>query len=241
MSFTHVAPLVPTFPLRMRNTEIFTVLYRTDREAIAQFVPEQLEPTGDRALVHLYRMHDADWFGEYGESAVQIPVRHPASATEGAYSPLLFVESDGAVAAGREIYGQPKKAGRIELAPDGDLLVGRLWRNGIDVVTATMPYKQQAADAADLDALGFGTNINLKLVPGVGGGAAVRELTAREFDDVEVHEVWRGAGTLELRPNAQAPVHLLPVRSVEAAYHWRASFTLVYGRVLESLGPVPGT
>jgi acetoacetate decarboxylase len=237
---THVAPLVPTFPLRMRNTEILTVAYRSTAEAIARFLPPQLAATGERVLVHLYRMHDADWFGSYGESAVQIPVRHGASGTEGAYSPLLYVESDGAVAAGREIYGQPKKGGRIELAPDGDLLVGRVWRNGIDVVTATMPYKQRRAERADLDALGFRTNINLKVIPAVdGSGDAVRELTAREFADVEVHELWGGSGTLELRPNAQAPVHLLPVLSVDAAYHWRASFTLVYGRVLESL--VPGS
>jgi acetoacetate decarboxylase len=228
-----IAPLVPTFPLRMRNTEILTVAYRTTGDAVARFLPPQLEPLASRVIVHLYRMHDADWFGSYGESAVQIPVRHAAG--EGAFSPLLFVESDGAVAAGREIYGQPKKGGTIELGPDGDLLVGRLRRNGIDVVTATMPYKQQAADVSELEALGFRTNINLKVIPAVGGGDAIRQLTAREFEDVVVHEVWRGPGTVELRPNAQAPVHLLPVVEVEAAFHWRVDFTLTYGRVLEDL------
>ncbi len=229
-----IAPLVPTFPLRMRNTEILTVAYRTTDEAVAGFMPPQLEPLAPRVIVHLYRMHDADWFGSYGESAVQIPVRH--AAAEGVFSPLLFVESDGAVAAGREIYGQPKKGGEIELGPDGDLLVGRLRRNGIDVVTATMPYKQQAAESAELDALGFRTNINLKVIPAVdGSGDAVRQLTAREFDDVVVHEVWKGPGTIELRANAQAPVYLLPVVEVEAAFHWRVDFTLTYGRVLEDL------
>jgi acetoacetate decarboxylase len=231
-----IAPLVPTFPLRMRNTEILTVAYRTTDEAVARFMPPQLEPLAPRVIVHLYRMHDADWFGSYGESAFQIPVRHAASGTDGVYSPLLFVESDGGVAAGREIYGQPKKGGEIELGPDGDLLVGRLRRNGIDVVTATMPYKQQPAAREELDALGFGTNINLKTIPAVdGSGYAVRELTAREFEDVVVHEVWRGQGTVELRPNAQAPAYLLPVVEVEAAFHWRVDFTLPYGRVLEDL------
>ena len=231
------APLVPSFPLRMRNTEILTVVYRSDPAAIERFLPAQLDATSDLVLVHLYRMHDADWFGAYGESSIQIPVRHGASGTEGAYSPLLFVESDGAVAAGREIYGQPKKGGRIEIGPDGDLLVGRLWRNGIDVVTATMPYKQVEGTADDLERHArFRTNINLKAIPAVdGSGAAVRELTARTLDDVTVHEVWRGPGTLELRPNAQAPVHLLPVREVVEAFHWRVDFTLVYGQVLETL------
>jgi acetoacetate decarboxylase len=229
------APLVPTFPLRMRNTEILTVSYRTTPEAVAAFLPPQLESLAPRVIVHLYRMHDADWFGRYGESAIQLPVRHGSSGTVGAYSPLLFVESDGAVAAGREIYGQPKKGGTIELGPDGDLLVGRVRRNGIDVVTATMPYKQRPGTPSDLEALGFGTNINLKTIASVEGGDAVRQLTAREFADVTIHEVWQGPGTVELRPNAQAPVHLLPVVEVETAFHWRVDFTLVYGRVLEDL------
>ena len=231
------APLVPRLPLRMRNTEIFTLFYATDRNAVERMVPAPLSVTADVVLVHLYRMHDADWFGSYGESAIQIPVRHPASGTEGAYSPLLFVESDGAVAAGREIYGQPKKAGTIEIGPHGDLLVGRLRRNEIDVLTATMPYKQVAATPDDLERhAGFRTNINLKALPAVdGSGAAVRELTARTLADVVIHQAWRGPGTVELRPNAQAPVHLLPVREVVEAFHWFADFTLVYGTVLESL------
>lgn len=229
------APLVPRFPLRMRNTEILTVVYRTASGAAPRLVPDRLEATSDLVLVHLYRMHDADWFGAYGESAVQIPTRHPASGTEGAYSPFLFAESDGAVAAGREIYGQPKKAGGIELAADGDLLVGRVWRNGIDVLTATTPYKQVAATPEDLERHApFHTNLNLKAIPAAdGSGAAVREITARTLADVVVHEVWKGPGTVELRPNAQAPLHLLPVEEVLEAFHWRADFTLVYGRVLE--------
>lgn len=231
------APLVPRFPLRMRNTEILTVIYRSDRAAIEGFLPKQLELTADLVLVHIYRMHDADWFGAYGESAVQVPVRHGASGTAGAYSPLLFVESDGAVAAGREIYGQPKKEGKIELRAVGDLFVGRVSRNGIDIVTATMPYKQQAGASDDLERYAqFRTNINLKIIPAIDGStAAVRELTARAFEDVVFHEVWRGPGTVELRPNAQAPVHLLPVREVVEAFYWRVDFTLVYGHVLETL------
>jgi acetoacetate decarboxylase len=231
------APLVPRLPLRMRNTEILTVVYRTEPAAADRMVPAPLELLGDLMLVHLYRMHDADWFGRYGESAIQIPVRHPASGTDGAYSPLLFVESDAAVAAGREIYGQPKKSGTIEILPDGDLLVGRLRRNGIDILTATTPYKQTPGTADDLERhAAFRTNVNLKVIPATdGSGAAVRELTARTLADVVVHEVWRGPGTLELRPNAQAPVHLLPVLEVVEAFHWVADFTLVYGEVLEDL------
>lgn len=232
----HGAPLVPTFPLQMRNTEILTVVYRTRADAVDALVPQPLRSTSDLVAVHLYRMHDADWFGVYGESAVHLPVEHEASGTRGVLSPFLFVEGDGPIAAGREIYGQPKKGGEVELGPNGDLLVGRLRRNGIDVLTATMPWKQRRGDADSLtEHIDFRTNINLKVIADVAGGAALRQITARSFADVTVHEVWTGAGTLELRPNAQAPLHMLPVEDVLAAYHWRVDFTLVDGVVLETL------
>jgi hypothetical protein len=40
------------------------------------------------------------------------------------------------------------------------------------------------------------------------------------------------ASTLELRPNAQAPVHRLPVREMLDGVWWRADFTLVEGQVV---------
>jgi acetoacetate decarboxylase len=230
------APLVPRFPLRMRDTEILTLVYRTDREAADALLPAPLELLGDLVLVHLYRMHDTDVFGAYGESAVHIPARHAATGTDGAYSPFLFVEHDGAIAAGREIYGQPKKHGEIAIESEEGRVVGRLSRDGEEVLRARAAT-DAPAEPDDLHAHGsFRTNFNLKVVPAVdGSGAAIRQLTAREFADVDVHEVRRGPAEVEIRPHELAPLHLLPVRDVVEAFHWRVSFTLVYGRVLEDL------
>jgi acetoacetate decarboxylase len=151
----------------------------------------------------------------------------------GAYSPYLYLGSAGAVAVGREVYGQPKKDGSPRLELRDDLLVGTVARNGIDVITATMAYKQQRGDLAALTSYGdFRTNINLKLVPHVDGAPAIRQLTARVLQDVRVHECWRGPATVELRPNAQAPVYRLPVLEVLEGFHWRVSFVLPFGEVV---------
>jgi acetoacetate decarboxylase len=235
LKYLDLSPAVPALPFRMRDAEIFTVAYTSNPDSIAAFVPEELEPLGDRVLLHFYRIHDAGPYGSYSECSVQLPVRHDRSGTVGAFSPILLLGSDGAIATGRELFGQRKKAATVTLAPDGDLLVARVQRNGIDVVTATMPCRQAPSTPAALQELSFGTNINLKIIPAVdGSGDAVRELTARDFTDVDIHEVWEGFGTVELRPNAQAPLHLLPVRDVMRALYWRADFTANFGRVLES-------
>ena len=226
------APLVPPLPIRLRRTEILTIVHRTDRKAADRLIPAPLELAGDLCVVHVYRMHDAEWFGVYCESAWQIPVRMP-DGTAAVYSPFLVLESDGAVAAGREAYGQPKKAGQVSLEPNGDLLVGRVARNGIEIATATMCWKQTPGTGGQLEALvaGSGVNVNLRLRQEEGDTFS-RELVARDFTDVVEHEAWTGPGTLELRANAQAPVYLLPVREVVLALHRVVDLTLAPGRVV---------
>ena len=226
-------PLVPRFPMEMRNTEILTAFYRTDLDCSRRLIPAPLEVVSDLVIVHIYHMNDSDWFGNYYESAVQIPVRLAGTGIVGAYSPYLYLGSDGAVAAGREIYGQPKKGGNPHLEVREDLFVGTVARNGIDVITVTLPYKQQIAQLEELTKYGdFRTNINLKVIPNIDGSDAIRQLTARTFANLRVHECWRGAVTVELRPNAQAPVYRLPVRDMVEGFYWRADFVLPFGQVI---------
>jgi acetoacetate decarboxylase len=151
----------------------------------------------------------------------------------GAYSPYLFLSSDIGVAHGREVHGQPKKGGEPSLEARGDLFVGRVTHNGIDVVTGTMAYKQRRASLSALsERMDFTLNLNLKAVNHIDGRPAIRQLTSRRLADVRVHECWSGPCTVELRPNAQAPVHRLPVVEMLDGFYWRADFTLVAGQVI---------
>ncbi len=231
-STPHGAPLVPVLPIRMRRTEILSVVYHCSADALDPFIPEPLELADELCIVHVYWMHDAEWFGVYGESAFQIPVRLPDGA-RAVYSPYLVLGSDGAVAAGRELYGQPKKHGAVTLAPDGDLLVGRVSRNGIDIVTATICFKQQPAPPDALEQLvpGNALNVNLRVLPDRDGGFE-RVLLTRRFEDVVVHESWTGPSTVELRPNAQVPVYRFAVGEIALGLHRMVDLTLPAASVI---------
>ena len=225
------APMVPPFPFEFRNAEILTVYWRTDPGAMAFLLPPPLEPVGDVACVHIYRMNDTDWIGPYSEANVMFAAR--LGDRVGAYSPYLVLSSDIGVAHGREVHGQPKKLGQPGLAFRGDLIVGQVERNGIDVITATMPYKQHRIGTQELKPhFDFATNINLKAVDHIDGRPAIRQLTSRRLDNVRVHEAWTGPATVELRPNAQLPVFRLPVVEPLEGIFWRADFTLVAGEII---------
>ena len=124
-----------------------------------------------------------------------------------------------------------KSWARPSLEMRGDLIVGRVERNGIDVITGTMAYKQKVA--GDMKPFfDFATNLNLKAVDHIDGTPAIRQITSRKLADVVVHEAWEGPCTVELRANAQLPVFRLPVLEPLLGIYWRADFTLVPGEII---------
>lgn len=225
------APTVPAFPFTFRNAEVMTLAWRSDKDAIQRILPPPLEAASDVVLAHIYKMNDTEWLGPYFESNVMVGCRYKDTA--GGYSPYLFLSSDGGVVHGREVHGQPKKLGRPNLEARGDAWVGTIERNGIDVLTGTMAYKQQRSGIERLaEYFDFALNINLKAINHIDGTPAIRQLTARRLGSLTVHECWSGPCTVELRPNVQAPVYRLPVREMLEGFWWRADFTLVAGHVL---------
>ena len=226
------APTVPPYPFQFRNVEVLTLVWRTTEAAVARLLPPPLEPTSDVVMTHIYKMNDTDWLGSYGESNVSIGCKLSGSVS-GSYSPYLVLSSDAGVAHGRELHGQPKKWGEPRLELRGDLMVGTVTRNGIDVLTGTLAYKQRRDTLDSLTRhFDFAENINLKVIDHIDTRPAIRQLTARRLSEVTVHECWSGPCTVELRPNAQLPVHRLPVTEMLDGFAWRCDFTLVPGRIV---------
>jgi acetoacetate decarboxylase len=228
------APPYPAFPIEFRDVTILTVYWRTTPDAIASVLPRPLRPTIPVVAAQIYTMPDVEGIGRANECNVMVAAAlgDPATVT-GGFSTLLVLDSDAGVAHGREVHGQPKKLGSPSLKVEGDLVVGRVARNDIDILTATTPFRRERStieamrgyfDAAE--------NLNYKVLPNIDGTAAVRQITARRLKNIKVHECWIGPCSVELRPNVQAPVWQLPVVEPLAGFYWRADFTLEPGRVV---------
>jgi acetoacetate decarboxylase len=184
-------------------------------------------------MVHIYNMNDTDWMGAFNESNIMIGCRMERSDVAGGYSPYLFLNSAIGISHGREIQGQPKKYGRPNIEFRDDLIVGTVHRNGLDIFTGTLAYKQNRGKLPSPDEyFDFSTNINLKVIDHIDGHPALRQLTSRKITDLTVHECWSGPCTVELRPNAQAPLYRLPVVEMLTGFYWRADFTLVQGEIV---------
>ena len=198
--------------------QICTLVYRTDPDAISALLPEPLVSTGAKVMIHYYQMNDTNWLGAFNEVNVIVGAELPGKAV-GAHSPYLFLSSDFGVAHGREVHGQPKKLGQPKIEFRGDLIVACLERNGIDCVTGTMPYKHSRGDISELAGVfPFATDLNLKALDHIDGTPAIRQRTSRKLSALAVKEFWRDPCAVELRPNARAPVHRLPVHEMLDGY-----------------------
>jgi acetoacetate decarboxylase len=235
------SPPYPRGPYRFIPRGYFIVTYASDPEAIRDALPEPLEPDGSGTVLYEFiRMPDSAGFGDYTESGVVIPARLDGEPVN--FTAQMYLDDEPPIAGGREIWGFPKKHGNPRLAIVHDTLTGTLDYAGVQVALGTMSYKHQhllydvagrkACSSASLVEKMSRTQVNLKIIPGVDGRAAIAQLVGYNLEDIQVKGGWSGPARLHLVPHVNAPVADLPARRVLGGLHFIADLTLPYGRVL---------
>ena len=91
------------------------------------------------------RMPDSNGFGDYTESGQVIPVSF--RGRKGSYTHCMFLNDEGPIAGGRELWGFPKKLAQPTLRTEIDTLVGTLDYGPLRIATGTMGYKHREAES----------------------------------------------------------------------------------------------
>src|SRR3974390_1637064 len=224
------SPAYPPGPYRFVNREYLIITYRTDAAKLRAVVPEPLELDEREALVkyEFIRMPDSNGFGDYTESGQVIPVSF--RGRRGGYTHCMFLNDEGRIAGGRELWGFPKKLAQPTLRTEIDTLVGTLDYGPLRVATGTMGYKHRAADLAQVKASLAAPNFLLKIIPHVDGTPRICELVEYHLEDIVLKGAWSGPAALSLIPHALAPVAELPVLEIVSAVHILADLTLGLGK-----------
>jgi acetoacetate decarboxylase len=224
------SPAYPRGPYRFVDREFLIVTYRTDRRALEAVVPEPLRVEEPLVKYEFIRMPDSTGFGDYTESGQVIPVEF--DGRRGGYTHSMFLNDEGPIAGGRELWGFPKKLASPALRTDVDTIVGTLDYGSVRVATATMGYKHRPAVRDALAQALAAPNFLLKIIPHVDGSARICELVEYHLQDVEVKGAWTGPATISLTPHALAPVADLPVLEIVSSLHFICDLTLGLGRVV---------
>lgn len=224
-------PSYPRGPYRFVSREFFIVTFRTDPAALEALVPEPLTlPKDPLAKFEVIRMPDSQGFGSYTESGIVIPVEYQGKP--GGFCAFMFLDDDPPIAAGREIWGFPKKYAHPSLSVVKETLTGHLHYGDTMVATSTMAYKYHPLDPAVVEASMSGDNYNLKIIPSVSGGQDVVQLVRYRLQDLKVHWAYQSPAALEFFAHAMAPLAKVPVREVLYGTHLLSDLTLPYGEVV---------
>lgn len=224
------SPAFPMGPYRFVRREFFIITYRTDLDRLREVVPEPLKVTEPLVNYEFIRMPDSTGFGDYTESGQVIPVEYEGVA--GGYTHAMYLNDHPPIAAGRELWGFPKKLAMPTLETHTDTLVGTLDYGPVRVATGTMGYKHKELDPAEQAKKLAAPNFLLKIIPHVDGSPRICELVRYYLEDITVKGAWSGPAALSLSPHALAPVADLPVLEIVGARHVIADLTLGLGEVV---------
>jgi len=225
-----ISPSYPHGPYRFFNREFLTITYESDMDLLREIVPEPLEVIEPLVKFEFIRMPDSTGFGDYTESGQVIPVRYKGKM--GNYTHGMYLDDLPPIAAGREIWGFPKKLAQPKLEVINETLLGTLEYGPCRIATATMGYKYETLDVKKIAEAMSTPNYLLKIIPHVDGSTRICELVEYYLSDITVKGAWQGPAELELAHHALAPVANLPVRKIVNAVHLLTDLTLPYGRVV---------
>jgi acetoacetate decarboxylase len=232
-SMPALGPSYPKGPYRFINREFFIVTYETDSAALRGIVPEPLVPNPDNLIMFEWiNMPDSSGFGAYTESGCAIPCSYEGAPCN--FIVCMYLDDEAPIAAGREIWGFPKKYANPKLQVIKDTLTGTLSYADQPVAIGTMGYKHES-HASEVDktvATLAKTTVNLKIIPGVDGKPSIAQLVAYNLSDIAVKGCWTGPARLALIPHVNAPVSDFPVKRIVSGTHIIADLTLPYGRIL---------
>lgn len=217
---------------RFVDREYLIISYETDYDVLQEIVPEPLKVISNVVKFEFMRMPNAHGFGSFTEAGQVIEVEFEGKP--GTYSHMMFLDDLAPIAAGREIWGFPKKYASPKLEIDVDTLLGTLKYNSVPVATGTMGFKYKALDEQAVQhGLETTPNYLLKIIPHANGkDMSVCQLVRYFLKDIKVKGAWTGPSDLQLFSHALAPVAKLPVRKVIGGTHLIADLTLGFGEVI---------
>lgn len=149
---------------------------------------------------------------------------------KGFFAFTFLLNNDAAIAAGREIYGTPKKYAQVNFTKEGNTITTTCIRNGVPIIQLTSKYSEPASPEEMIPV--FPTFV-LKMIPRVDGpGPLVKQVTSTVLRDAQCHALYKGPGTVRSEPSVDGDFWHLEPREVLGAFYEVPSYTEGYGQVV---------
>ncbi|MGW7430545.1 acetoacetate decarboxylase family protein [Streptomyces sp. NPDC054861] len=185
-------------------------VWETDPDVVAAVLPPPLKPT-ERPLVRatVSRVELPGY--PLGAGSVSVAAAH--GDQEGWYPLVMPMTHERALIGGREVFGEPKKLGRVVVERDGLVVHASLGRHGIDFVEV----RGAVSGPLPLPGPAERTDFYFKFLPAVdgsGSGFDADPVLVHCVRSEKVRRLEQVTGDVVLRESMYDPVADLPVRRI---------------------------
>ncbi|MGB1885004.1 MAG: acetoacetate decarboxylase family protein [Gammaproteobacteria bacterium] len=228
-SMPEISELYGKPPFHYREVNQLLVAFQTDARVLRKLVPTPLTPNKDNAMFVSVADFMCSGFGRYLEMHLFTQATYKRRLVN--YSLYLILDNDVAIGAGREIWGFPKKLGRLTLDTTDDVVRTTVERGGINVVEAAVHLAELGSEE---DVAGTPEWVARRFIPNVSLSAPpdVDQLTTTTLYDIAIGDVYKGAGTLNFGDSPADRLSDIPIKKVTGGFFFEAQMTLGDGEVL---------
>jgi acetoacetate decarboxylase len=218
-------------PFEYREARQMTVEFQTDPGVLRELVPPQLTPNKDAKMCVSSANFLCSGFGRYLEAHLSTQATFKRRLVN--FSIYLILDSDVATGAGREIWGFPKKLGRLTLDMKDDVVSTTVERGGCTLIEAAVHL---AALGAEEDLGGTPEWIAHRFIPNVSLSAPpdIDQLTSTTLTNIVTHDVYKGAATLSFGSSPADRLEEIPIKKVTGGFYVKTQFTLGDGEVVHN-------
>src|SRR5262245_35167141 len=192
-----------------------TVTYLTRPELVRAVLPPPLEPAGEPLVaVGVGTFGGSNCVGAFAGGWVD--VRASYQGIEANYCLAMPMSTDVAIIFGRELFGEPKKQGRVRLESDGDVSRGVVERYGIPYLSV----EARLTENLPIDGPAISDRFHFKFMHSADGRGL-------EFDPIIVHAHFetklrvlkRGPGKATFTPSHHDPLIYLEILDFRGAVY----------------------
>jgi len=197
------APLIPDpfVPYECPGNVTLSVLCRTDRAILeAYLAPTPFTPLSDLYVVYASDFSNCDKVA-FMDAGITIPVLF--EGVQGATYLFEYEDNDSAIAAGRDLWGYPKKFADIDLTLEGDKATARVVRQGTEIMAIAADFSSETP----FDMPKMAPHFNTHVQPGPDGKVLSRRVIRRDTSpDFQLARNRMGAAEVRLESLPQDPL-----------------------------------
>ena len=218
-------------PYHYREIKQVLVQFVTDAQILRELVPNPVIPNAENEMFLLVSEMFGAGFGRYLEAHLFTLARFKRRLVN--FSNYLILDNDVATCGGREIWGWPKKIGRLTLSMTDDVVRATVERGGVQLIDVAVRLESFGTTK---DVEGTPDWICHKVIPSVSNKLPdeVNQLTLTTLSNISVKEVHKGPATLNFGSSPADRLNEIPILQVNGGFYYESQFTLGDGKVVHN-------